>query len=53
MKLYSVRMSASDLKGLQMDMMTLNVTQEVRSRQLLKIRKELQTSAKWLTEIVE
>lgn len=53
MKLYFVRMSASDLKDLQMDMMTLNVTQDVRGRQLLKIRKELQTSAKWLSEIVE
>ena len=52
MKLYFVRMSANGSKVVQTDT-TLNFTQELSGCQLIKIRKQLQTSVKCLSEIVE
>jgi len=53
MKLYFVRMSANGSKDVQMDMRILNFTQELSGCQLIKTRKQLQTSVKCLSEIVE
>jgi hypothetical protein len=53
MKLFFVRMSANGSKVVQMGMRTLNFTQELSGCQLIKIWKQLQTSVKCLSEIVE